>query len=156
MTIARDGRMVVCDVGDNTVKVLSPDGTQLILTIRDSDHARPNTALSHQDIFVVSCYSRPNVKVFSNDGVFLYNIGTHGSGDGQLHNPSGLAVDRFSNLVVCDFGNTRLQIFTLDGKLVSKIQGPHTGLAFPDSVAVSPTGQLCVTDVRKHCVHVLQ
>ena len=156
LTIARDGRMVVCDVGDNTVKVLSPDGTQLLLTISDSDHARPSTAVSHQDIFVVSYYSRHNVKVFSKDGVFLYNIGTHGSGDGQLHNPAGLAVDRFSNLVVCHPDNRRLQIFTLDGKLVSKIEGSHTDLAFPYSVAVSPTGQLCVTDLKKHCVHVLQ
>ena len=156
LTIARDGRMVVCDVGDNTVKVLSPDGTQLLLTISDSDHVRPSTAVSHQDIFIVSYYSRHNVKVFSSDGMFLYNIGTHGSGDGQLYNPVGLAVDRFSNLVVCDVSNRRLQIFTLDGKLVSKIQGPHTDLAFPYSVAVSPTGQLCITDLEKQCVHVFQ
>ena len=156
LTIARDGRMVVCDDGDNTVKVLTPDGRQLILTIRDSDHARPFSAVSHQDIFVVSYYSRHNVKVFSNDGVCLYNIDTHGSGDGQLHCPAGLAVDRFSNLVVCDPGNSRIQIFTLDGKFVSKIQGHHTGLMCPYFVAVSPTGQLCITDFEKHCVHVLQ
>ena len=156
LTVAPDGRMVVCDEGDNTVKVLSPDGTQLFLTIRDTDHARPFFAISHQDIFVVSYYWTNNVKVFSNDGMFLYNIGTHGSGDGQLYYPAGLAVDRFSNLVVCDVGNRRLQIFTLDGKLVSKIKGRHTGLACPYSVAVSPTGQLCITDQRKVCVHVFQ
>ena len=156
LTIARDGRMVVCDWGDNTVKVLSPDGTQLILTIRDSDHAIPNTAVSHQDIFVVSYHKVDNVKVFSNDGMFLYNMGTHKSGDGQVLYPAGLAVDSFSNLVVCDPGNRRLQIFTLDGKLVSKMQGHHTGLLGPDYVAVSPTGQLCITDFEKHCVHVLQ
>ena len=156
LTIARDGRMVVCDWGDHTMKVLSPDGTQLLLTIRDSDNARPFSAVSHQDIFVVSYYSRHNVKVFSKDGVFLYNIATHGSGDGELHYPTGLAVDSFLNLVVCDSGNTRLQIFTADGKLVSKIQSHHTGIGDPYSVAVSPTGQLCVTDVEKHCVHVLQ
>ena len=143
-------------MGDNTVKVLSPDGTQLLLTISDSDHATPTFAVSHQDIFVVSYKLTGNVKVFSSAGMFLYNIGTHGFGDGQLHNPVGLAVDSFSNLVVCDPGNRRLQIFTLDGKLVSKIQSHHTGLGFPYSVAVSPTGKLCVTDVEKHCVHVLQ
>ena len=156
LTIARDGRMVVCDRGDNTVKVLSPDGTQLILTISDPDHARPFSAVSHQDIFVVSYYWKDNVRVFSSDGMFLYNIGTHGSGDAQLYFSAGLAVDRFSNLVVCDPGNSRIQIFTLDGKLVSKIQSHHTGLLGPYYVAVSPTGQLCVTDMKKLCVHVLQ
>ena len=156
LTLARDGRMVVCDRVDDTVKVLSPDGTQLILTIRDSDHARPFYAVSHQDIFVVSYYLKDNVKVFSKDGVFLYSIGTPGSGDGQLGHPAALAVDRFSNLVVCDAGNKRLQIFTLDGKFVRTIQSHHTGIVFPYFLAVSPTGQLCITDVEKHCVHVLQ
>ena len=33
LTIARDGRMVVCDNGDYTVKVLSSDGAQLLHTI---------------------------------------------------------------------------------------------------------------------------
>ena len=140
LTIAPDGRMVVCD---GTVKVLSPDGTQLLLTISHSDHTAQNSAISHQNIFVVSYNGVDNVSVFSNDGVFLYNIGTLGSFDGQLSYPVDLAVDRFSNLVVCDPVNSRLQIFTLDGKPVSKIQGHHTGLACLYFVAVSPTGQLC-------------
>ena len=91
LTIARDGRMVVCDGGDKTVKVLSPDGTQLLLTIRDPNRVPPVFAISHQDILVVSYFSTNNVKVFSKDGLFLYNIGTPGSGDGQLHNSAGLA-----------------------------------------------------------------
>ena len=156
LTIARDGRMVVCDEGDYTVKVLSPDGKQLLLTTSDPDHTTPYSAISHQDIFVVCYYSRYNVKVFSNDGLFLHKIDTLGSGDGQLYHPSALAVDSFSNLVVCDSGNRRIPIFTVDGKLVSKIQGHHTGLVCPDSVAVSPTGQLCITDLEKHCVHVFK
>ena len=156
VTIARDGRMVVCDDSDNTVKVLSPDGTQLLLTISDPDHAEPVFAISHQDIFVVSYFLRDNVKVFSKDGVFLYSIGTLRSGHGQLYYPAGLAVDSFSNLVVCDSLNSRIQVFTLDGKLVSKIQGQHTGLGYPFSVALSPTGQLCIADTKKDCVHVFQ
>ena len=161
LTIARGERMVVCDEGDFTVKVLSPNGKQLLLTISDPDHsyAAPYKAISHQGIFIV-CYSgwTENVKVFSKDGVFLHNISTHWSGDGQLWNPAGIDVDRFSNLVVCDAGNRSLKIFTLDGKFVSKIETPDTGLGDPDSVAVSPTGQLCITDKgqRSHCVHVFQ
>ena len=156
LTIARDGRMVACDWGDNTLKVLSPDGRQLLLTFSDPDREVPRFAVSHQDIFVVSYYWKDNVKVFSKDGEFLHSIGTPGSDDGQLCNPDGLAVDSFSNLVVCDYGNSRLQIFTLDGKLVSIIEGQYTGLVDPYSVAVSPTGKLYITDEEKCCVHVLQ
>ena len=148
LTFARDGRMVVCGSGDNTVKVLSPDGKQLLLTISDTDHAAPSFAVSHQDIFIVSYYWRHNVKVFSKNGEFLHSIGTSGSDNGQLCHPVGLAVDSYSNLVVGDFGNRRLQIFTLDGNLVSIIEG----LVCPYSVAVSPTGQLYITDTEKCCV----
>ena len=62
----------------------------------------------------------------------------------------------FGNLVVCDRGNERLQVFTLDGKFVSKIEGQHIGLKQPFFVAVSSTGQLFVTDFDKDCVHVLK
>ena len=135
LTIARDGRMVVCDVGDNAAKVLSPDGARLLNTISDPDHPRLWSAVCHQDIFVVCYYRANNVKVFSQDGVFLHSIGTHGSGDGQLLGPLGLSIDSFSNLVVCDSGNSRLQICMLDGKLVSKIAWQLSGPVNPVSVA---------------------
>ena len=156
LTIARDGRMVVCDTGDNTVKVLTPDGSQLLLTIIDPDRARPWYAVCHQGMFFVSYPGANNVKIFSKDGMFVYSIGTPGSGDGQLRGPVGLTIDRFSNLVVCDCRNSRLQIFTIDGKFVDTIGGQHTGLEAPQSAAVSTTGQLFVTDFLKHCVHVFQ
>jgi len=47
-------------------------------------------------------------------------------------------------------------MFTIDGKLVNTIGGQHTGLKTPWYVAVSTTGQLFVTDIQKHCVHVFQ
>ena len=156
LTIARDGRMVVCDWGDETVKVLTPDGSQLLLTIIDPDHVCPDYALCHQDMFVVSYPLANNVKVFNKDGVFTYSIGTPGFGDKQLSFPVGLTIDRFLNLMVCDCDNSRLQIFTIDGKVVTTIGGQHTGLKAPRTVAMSTTGQLFVTDVSKNCVHVFQ
>jgi len=156
LTIARDGCMVVCDWIDFTVKVLTPDGLQLLLTISDPNCRHPCYAVCHQDSYVVSYPLADNVKVFSKDGEFMYRIGTPGSCDRQLGLPLGLTIDRFSNLVVCDHGNSRLHIFTIDGKFVSSIGGQHTGLVRPQSVAVSATGQLFVTDIEKHCVQVFQ
>ena len=152
LTIAGDGRMVVCDWGDHTVKVLSSDGSQLLLTIRESANALPRHAISHQKMIFVSCYLAGVVKVFSEkDGVFLYSIGIS-----NLSTPVGLEVDRFDNLVVCDRDNARLQIFTLDGKFLNAVKGQHNGLSEPYSIAVSSASQLFVTDYSKHCVHVFQ
>ena len=152
LTIAGDGRMVVCDWGDHTVKVLSSDGPQLLLTIRESANALPRHALCHQKMIFVSYYLAGIVKVFSEkDGVFLYSIGVS-----NLSTPVGLEVDRFDNLVVCDRDKTRLQIFTLDGKFLNTVKGQHIGLSEPYSIAVSSASQLFVTDYSKHCVHVFQ
>ena len=153
LTIAGDGCLVVCDLGDNTVKVLSPDGSQKILTISDPDRGTPFCSLRHQNMFFVSFddYSNPylkRVKVFREDGVFLYEI--------NLGNSSGhIAIDRFNNLVVCGGDRGKLEIFKLDGTLVNKVEG-YTEHIFPFSIAVSGTGQLFVTDQYKQCVRVLQ
>lgn len=151
LTIAGDGRLMVCDWGDNTVKVLSPDGSQLLLTIIDPNSGTPFCPLYHQNKFFVSfadsSYSLfKRVKVFSEDGVFLYNIF---AGDCSGH----IAIDRFNNLVVCTGDQEKLKMFNLDGTLVN-----HTRVFgfCPRSVAVSGTGQLFVIDKSLHCVRVFQ
>ncbi len=156
VTIAGDGRMVVCDLGDNTVKVLSPDGTEFLQSFRAPDlYGSPSLALFHQGIFYVSYKLAHCVTLFSNEGVYLYNAGTEGFD--KLYHPVGLAVDKFNNLIVCDRGNGRVQVFTLDGKFVNSIIGsPDMHLEQPWAVAVSATGQLFVTDVGKHCVYVFE
>ena len=152
VSFASDGRMMVCEY--DTVKVLSSDGSQLLLTINDPDDAISRYALCHQDMFFVS--SKTGVKVFSKDGVFLYNIGNSESGEGELKSPVGLAIDRFNNLVVCDSQKARLQVFTLEGKYVNAIEGEDTGLSAPHFIAVSEAGKLVVTDVNKMCLHLFQ
>ena len=88
-------------------------------------------------------------------GEYLYDVGTEGSGDGQLRVPFGLAIDKFNRLIVCDWRNRRMQLFTLDGKYVAKMAGSffdRNGQIF--GCAVSDTGRLFVTDKKKHCIYV--
>ena len=61
--------------------------------------------------------------VFNNAGECLYDIGSEGTGDGQFSGPTGLAIDKFNRLIVCDADNDRLQLFRLDGKYVAKVAG---------------------------------
>ena len=154
LTIASDGRMVVCDCGDHTAKVLSSDGSQLLLTVMDPDGAIPWHAVSHHNMFFVSYPWAGNVKVFTENGTFLKSIGGLESDNGQLSRPVGLAIDRFDNLVVCDYDKARLQIFNPEGEFVSRIEGQNIELSNPRSVAVSSTGRLFVIDLASPFVHV--
>ena len=157
VSVGRDGHLIVCDFGDKTIKVLSPDGTELFQSFSAPDcHWFPSFAVCHQEKFFVSYHWDHCVKVFNKEGVFLYNIGSKGSGDGQFSYPAGLAVDSFGRLIVCDCNNRRIQVFTLDGKFVTKIEPQRTGFGRPWSVAVSNDGRLFVADLWKHCFHVFQ
>ena len=153
ISIASDGCMLVCEDGDKTVKVLSPDGTELLKSFSARDcHKYPWFALRHQDRLFVSYAYAHCVKVFNDEGEFLYEIGTEGPT--RLRYPAGLAVDKFNNLIVC--GHGCVQVFTLEGKFVNSIKEQPTQLQRPFSVAVSNTGQVFITDKAKDCVHVFE
>ena len=133
--------MLLCDRGDNTVKVLPPDGTVILQSfIASNCDKSPSSALGHNDMFFVSMVNY--VKVFNNEGEFLYDTGT------------GLAVDKFDSLLVGDDKNA--QVFTLEGKFVNSIRRQVLQLQNPLAVAVSNAGQVFIIDIGKHCVHIFE
>lgn len=126
LTITCDDHMVVSDRGDKSVKVLSPDGSELVQSFSASDcDESPWVCVCHQDMFFVSYPSAQLVKVFSKEGEFLYDIDSEKSGGGYLSKPLGLVIDSFNNLVVCDGESSDLKVFTLDGKFVNKITSDY-------------------------------
>ena len=148
-----DGHVIVCDSG-NCIKVLSSDGTELLQSFSFPDsYIIPGCVFYHHDMFFVSYPSAHCVKVFSKEGVFLYNIGSEGSGEGQLESPEGLVVDAFDNLIVCDSENHRLQMFTLDGKFLTSF---HQEILEPWAATICKNGDLLVTDVVKYSVLVFR
>ena len=156
MSIASDDRIVTCDWANNEIRIISPDGTRLLQSFPASDFDKSlMCAVYHQNTFFVSDREAHSIKVFSKEGKFLYDIGSEGSGDGQLKHPVGLAIDKFNNLIVCDTENNRIQSFTLDGKFLTKVEQHFVGGA-PYYVAVSNDGRLIVTDGDEDCVHVFQ
>ena len=158
VSVGFDGRIIACDRKENEIRVISPDGMQLLQSFRALRCDKSLwCAVYHQDRFFVSDAKANCIKVFSKEGRFLYNIGSHGSGDGQLDDPLGLAVDKFNNLIVCDRENGRLQIFRLDGTFVTKTDGQcFKDDGAPSFVAVSNDGHVFVTDTTSDCVRVLQ
>ncbi len=155
LSVAPDGNIIVYDKSDENLKVFSPDGAELLQSFSADP---PADIVYHQEMFFATRFSEHCVKVYNREGVFLYDIGSEGSGDGQLRFPTGLAIDKFKNLIVCDSENSRLQVFTLDGHFVNtigKILTDHD-LTCPWAVAVSKTGRVYVTDKATKCVHMFE
>lgn len=49
------------------------------------------------------------MQVFNQEGEFLLKFGSNGEGNGQFNAPTGVAVDSNGNIIVADWGNSRIQ-----------------------------------------------
>jgi RHS repeat-associated protein len=94
---------------------------------------------------------------FSENGEYLNQYGTLGSGNGQLHQPVGLAYDN-GNLYVAEATNERVQEFSTAGAYVSKFGSEGTGngqFKIPYAIAAGPTtNDLYVTDRENNRVEI--
>ena len=148
LSIASDGRIIITDWSDKKIKFLSPDGNDLLQSFSAPDCCIPPLCpIYHQDKFFVSYLLANCVKVFDKTGVHLHDIGCKGSNDGQFHGPRGLVIDKYNRLIVCDAGNHRLQLFTLSGNFLSKIDGQYFKNGFPSRVAINSGSSLIVADI---------
>ena len=140
VSVKNDGQIIVCDSGDRSVKLLSPDGTKLLKSFKAKDaDTSPWFAVHDQKKYFVSYRIGQSVKVFDEDGVYLHDIG-------KFDAPAGLAIDKFSNLIVCDSDAKSVQVFTLNGEFVTSLPAGKY-LECPCSVVVSNNGDVLLTDL---------
>ncbi len=66
------------------------------------------------NIFVADGYGNSRVVKYDKNGRFIAQVGTKGSGMGQLNLPHSLAVDGQGNVYVADRTNRRIQVFDND------------------------------------------
>lgn len=82
----------------------------------------------------ILCFS----KVFQSDGTFVGKFGCHGSKIGQLDHPHYIAVSNTNRVIVSDSNNHRVQIFDVNGRLLSSFgqEGSEEGqFKFPRLVS---------------------
>lgn len=86
--------------------------------------------------------------MYSADGDFLFKFGSHGEGNGQFNAPTGVAVDSNGNIIVADWGNSRIQVRS------SPRHGCSLEFKTCTSECVSQWCSLCDTQV--YAVYLLQ
>jgi hypothetical protein len=149
ITITPDDSLVLTDDSGHAVYRYSPDGT-LLMTLgvpgKPSDtgatsidfrtikrSAGPfyyptNVALAENgDLYISDGYGNARVHHFTSGGKLLHSWGEPGRGPGQFHVPHGIAVDRDGIVYVADRENSRIQLFSPDGKYLRE----WTNLARP-------------------------
>lgn len=85
-------------------------------------------------------------------GRFLAETGGFGRGAGEFNRPTYLATDNGLNIYVVDSQNKRIQRFDANLNFVSMIEvkknGDFHGFGLPEGIAITPSGEIVVSDVE--------
>ena len=150
-----EGRIVVADYNNNRIQVISKEG-ETHSTFGDSGPEKlnhPVGCVPFKNLTFVSDQGNHCVKAFDQSGKFLYKFGKQGNQDGQFNTPYLMHVDSSNNLLVCDFGNNRVQQFSLDGRFTGK-----STAVLPNPIAITraPEGSILVTSSTQKKVFILK
>ena len=155
VTVDDEERIVVTEWGNKRIQVMSKEA-ESIFTFGDKGPEKlhyPSCCIPYKNMFLVSDAGNHCIKAFDQSGTFLYKFGKEGNQDGQFNRPRGLLVDSSNNLLVCDFGNSRVQQFSLDGRFTGK---SITRLSKPMAITTAPDGRILVTSFDEKKVHILK
>jgi sugar lactone lactonase YvrE len=165
LTIAPDDSVFCTDDLGHVVYKFTPDG-RLLMTLgtkgspsdtgatsidfRTITHGGPpfhyptNLAIApNGDLFITDGYANARVHRFAPDGRLLYSWGEPGTGPGQFRVPHGIVIDQHGTLFVCDRENSRIQLFTSEGKYLSE----WTDVVRPSQVFIDRDGDVYVAEL---------
>jgi ABC-type Fe3+ transport system permease subunit len=108
------GHIFVSEYGDHDrVQVFNAAGEFLYQFGRfgqgDGEFSRPQSMVIDHDLIYITDACNHRIVVFKTDGTWVRNMGKLGSGLGEFRFPYGLDEDRQGHLIVCEFGNNRVQ-----------------------------------------------
>lgn len=87
------------------------------------------------------------VEQFDEEGHYVSQFGAGGSGDGELQEPSAIAVDASHHLWILDRGNERVEEFTEGGEYMSQFSLAEVTEGHPaEGLAIDAHGDLWVAD----------
>ena len=154
LSVDSDGNIIVADSDNKLMKIFTPSGQFLRKFGGEDLLIYPLHCIQKDQFFIVSDDDDHSIKVFNTDGDFLYKLGNEGKGDGEFNNPRFLSVDKAGHLMVCDYGNNRVQVLELNGKFITKFKLRSGGL--PVSTAILSDGRIVVSYYRDSCIQIIK
>jgi len=94
------------------------------------------------------------IQIFCKEGLRVYNGTTQQKltiADGELYNPYGLAIDSEGNILVCDSSNSRVQVYSSNGELISS----YSQFSTPMAITTNSKGEIIVSDSGNSTIQIL-
>lgn len=149
VAISPDGLIYVSEDRNHRVQVFTNDGrwVRTIESAGDTAFGDPTGVAFADGHVYIGDYGQDSIFVLGLDGAFVSSFGGTGSGDGQFHGISYLAVASDGRLLVTDYDNGRIQAFDPDGTfLESFVLSDGSEFADPYGIAMTPNNQLVISE----------
>ena len=158
-----DGNLLVADETNHCIKKLTSGGKfvtrmgkrgskplEFILPIAIAIHP-------HSKKLYIADNNNHRIQILNPDLTFSSSFGSHGSDNGQLQHPGGVAFDSTGNVYVTEIANNRIQVFTAEGEFLRKFgrQGSGNGELYnPHEISIDSDNMVYVAEYNNHRVSV--
>jgi len=170
LTFDDDGTLYVADFGNSRVVKKAANETTFSVAVSSSRVTQPwGVAVDDSGYLYVSDWYDNTVKVVYN-GVTVSTWGGTGTSSGYFNKPCDLKLGTYDGgdaLFVADCGNSRVQVFSLDGTYLDELGTPAAdplcyyntvkaggGLLLPYGVTIDSEGRILVADTSHKCMRV--
>ena len=146
LAVSTNRDLFVADRDNNRVQILGSDLRYQRHISHHSMRYPSDVKLTTDEVFVL-CRTSPCVKVFSYPGELIRSLVTYGSIGMQVIEPSFFCLDANSNLLLSDWHDHRIKIFSREGALLHTLgeQGHGVGMFYvPKGIAITNNLKLVV------------
>ncbi|XP_070560146.1 tripartite motif-containing protein 2-like [Ptychodera flava] len=136
----------------------TPDGNTQKVEVKDNENGtmtlKTRVEVEGEHELSVTVCKKPvegspvNIKVIAKKGL-VCKFGEKGSGIGQFNNIYGITMMRNGDVLVAEYGNQRLQSFTVNGRHRKMFKFANVSNFKPYDAAVSVNGNVFTTDASK-------
>ena len=158
LTVAANGSVFVADHGNNRVAVMT-DKLKYQRSISHASLSQPyDVKIMDNKVFVLSRRDNPCLHVFSQSGEKLRSLITRGTeGNKQIKSGYSFCFDRQRNILISDFGDNRIKVFSQEGALLHTLGDTQAGekIIQPRGIAVTHDDKvICASSGNKFILHI--
>ncbi|RAR46244.1 virginiamycin B lyase family protein, partial [Flavobacterium lacus] len=143
VAIQADGKIVIVDSGNNTIKRMNADGSN-IETLGSGFSSPKDVVIQADGKIVIVDTGNDAIKRMNADGT---NIETLGTG---FASPYGVAIQADGKIVVADSNNNAIKRMNADGTNVETL---GSGFSNPTGVAIQADGKIVVADAANNAIN---
>lgn len=159
VAVSSQGEIYVADFNNHRIQVFSKEGKYSRKITQENSGTTPFApvaiTMDNQDQLYVSNLGKQEICTYDARGKLKSSFGKPGSKDGEISYVNGLSVDDKNGWIyLADSNNGRVQIFTLEGRLIKKLDR-NLGFAVPRGILFDQASErLYVVDTLLHQVKV--